>query len=45
MFEMREIGRDNTLDLYTGCIPPGAEEAGREYALKLVIPRHLRRER
>jgi len=30
MLEIREIGRENILDLYTGCIPPGAEEAGRE---------------
>lgn len=31
MLEIREIGRENVLDLYTGCIPPGAEEAeGRE---------------
>jgi len=30
MLEIREIDRDNTLDLYTGCIPPGAEEAGKE---------------
>jgi len=67
MLEIREIGSEKILDLYTGCIPAGAEEAakgaglvdvkvaslseslqdpeGREYALKLVIPRHLRRER
>lgn len=30
MLEIREIVRENILDLYTGCIPPGAEEAGRE---------------
>lgn len=30
MLEIREIGRENVLDLYTGCIPPGAEEAGKE---------------
>jgi len=30
MFEIREIGRDNTLNLYTGCIPPGAEKEGKE---------------
>lgn len=28
MVGIREIGRENILDLYTGCIPPGAEEAG-----------------
>ena len=30
MLEIKEIGREKILDLYTGCIPPGAEEAGRE---------------
>lgn len=30
MLEIREIGRENILDLYAGCILPGAEEAGRE---------------
>jgi len=30
MLEIREIGRENILDLYMRCIPPGAEEAGRE---------------
>lgn len=30
MLEIREIGADKILDLYTGCIPPGAEEEGKE---------------
>jgi GNAT superfamily N-acetyltransferase len=30
MPEIREMGGEKILDLYTGCIPPGAEEAGRE---------------
>jgi len=30
MLKIIEIGPDNILDLYTGCIPPGAEEAGKE---------------
>lgn len=30
MLEIKEIGRENILDLYMRCIPPGAEEVGKE---------------